>query len=402
MFSFQCMSRERTVRGIFSDDGKTVVYPTEQKLEIRPLTEEEIEENRDYSIIRIESDEEYSLDAYLTRQLHEHVYRVYPITGEKVELFTAWEDRGNQPGSIIFLDNDMAIYVDEGADRGQTIYYTDLEGKNRRLWTEEPIGGVSYSMSLSPDRTKVAFHNTGGSEAFCPRGAHYAINIVNADGSGHKMLYALPGHLMFGPVWTPDSKYVVFQDCYADKDPGHYFSDIVIANVETGEVRYLTEGQASYFGTSYGRPDRIPRGGGSNRPYVLDDGRIIFTRRSPNAHPDCRYDAAQGNHREDVYAPENARGGANLVIYDPKSGESRDITQLEEGKWDFRATKTGDPEVIAYVTARCGDVPEIHLIRLDGTEDRMITRGFEDEGADYPSYSNVSEAVFLALSANGK
>ncbi|MBQ7982052.1 MAG: hypothetical protein IJ302_00670 [Clostridia bacterium] len=105
---------------------------------------------------------------------------------------------------------------------------------------------------------------------------------------------------------------------------------------------------------------------------ILPDGRIIYTRRSENAHPDVRFCEALDDHKQDVYAPENARGGANLVIYDPATGERRDITKPEEGKWDFRPGKTGNSDEIVYVTARLADVPEIHICRLDGSDDRKI------------------------------
>ena len=53
---------------------------------------------------------------------------------------------------------------------------------------------------------------------------------------------------MFGTAWMADGKGLLFQDCWADLDPGHLFSDIAIASADgsdQGQARYLTQGQES-------------------------------------------------------------------------------------------------------------------------------------------------------------
>jgi len=226
---------------------------------------------------------------------------------------------------------------------------------------------------------------TGGDKEFCPKGCHYAINVIDVDGKNRRLVYAKPGHLMFGTRWTYDGKYIVFNDCYSENDPAHFFADICLASPDGHTIRYLTENQRSYFGTAYGTKEDY-KGRGSNYPIPMPNGMVMYTYRTQGAHPDTEYRAERGNHREAVFAPENARGGAYLVMHDLETDERIQVTPYEEGKWDFRPVITPDGQHVIYTTVRTASKAEIHICNLDGTQDRLITRGHNDSGADHVGY----------------
>ncbi len=339
----------------------------------------------------------YDLDEYLEGRMKQRFYRFDPESGEKKELFTAWPDHG-QIGNIFILDGDTLLLSD-GVMGGQLLWITDLDGRDRHpLWTKPE--GYAYGMSLSPDRQVLAFHLTGAGNEYNHPGCHYSICTVSLKTGERRLIYEKPGHLMFGTAWTEDGKRLLFQDCFADRDPGHLFSDIALAAADGsggGQAQYLTEGQACYFATSFGTPEY--RSGGSNYPIPLPDGRILFTLRSPGAHPDCRYDASKGNHRELVYCPENARGGAHFVLCDPQTGGRTDLTPPEEGRWDFRPCPSPDGTRIVYTSARPGCRSEIRICNLDGSDDRFLTDGHNGVGADHPRFHDEKRAALAEAAA---
>ena len=380
MYTFASMDR---IPGTFDDHGGNVRFnerstPAEASIcGVFP--------NGDLMVYTIES---YDLDVYINGGLKQRYFRFDWKSGMKQELFTAWPDH-RQLGNIFILGDDRIFAAEGAAGDGQLLWITDPDGKNRSpLWDEQ--AGYAYGMSISADKKTLAYHLTGAGNEYNHPGCHYSINTVSLVDGTRKLVYEKPGHLMFGTSWTSDGR-LLFQDCHADDDPGHLFSDIVIASADGTGVEYLTEGQSSYFGTAFGRPDF--RSGGSNYPTPLPDGRVIFTVRSLGSHPDSDFDASRGNHHENGYAPENAAGGAWLVICDPDTGERHDITLFEESRWDFRAALSPDGKHIVYTSARNGRASEIRMCALDGGGDKHITCGHEDTGADHAHHAAFSEEI---------
>ena len=384
MYTFASMDR---ISGVFDDSGENVRFAEREKPAEASICG--VFPNGDLMVYVIES---YDLDVYLTGGLKQHYWRFDCKTGKKRELFTSWPDH-RQIGNVFILGDDRIFAAEGSAKEGQLLYITDQDGGRRTPLWDVPAG-YAYGMALSPDKKTLAYHLTGAANEYNHPGCHYSINTVSLDSGERKLVYEKPGHLMFGTAWTADGR-LLFQDCYADEDPGHLFSDIVTASPDGTDVRYLTFGQSSYFGTAFGRPDY--RSGGSNYPIPLPDGRVIFTVRSPGSHPDNDFDSSRGDHHENGYAPENAAGGAWLAVCDPETGETRDITHYEEYRWDFRASLSADGKSIVYTSARNGLASEIRMCGTDGTNDRHVTYGHADTGADHAHRVCWDEAAARAF-----
>ena len=120
----------------------------------------------------------------------------------------------------------------------------------------------------------------------------------------------------------------------------------------------VTSGQSHWFGTSYGADGY--RGGGSNMTtWIPGRDRITWTRLLPDSHADARFDASLPDHEELVYAPELARGGTQLCALDPDSGDVEEITDAEEGRWDYHASWSAAGDAVVFSRARVTEPPEL-------------------------------------------
>ncbi len=301
-------------------------------------------------------------------------------TGETQDLFTAWKD--HKQLAALELDKDRFLVTETTENANNAMWLCNADGSEHKLlWND----GFTYGMSLSPDKKKLAFHLTNVDNEFCPAGCAYAVNVYDIATGERRLIHAKVGHLMFGPEWSSDGKYLLFQDCYCDKDPAHYFSDVVIAASDGSEVRYLTENQSHYFGTAFGPADS--RWGGSNCPVFLSDHEVVYTLCAEGSHPDARYCPELGNHRENAYAPEMARGGAHLVIHDFVTGKVTPLTPFKEGAWDFRVLVMPDREHIVYTHAVNGEYSSLWMVNRDGTNNHLVTYGKDGVNADYATYN---------------
>ena len=133
--------------------------------------------------------------------------------------------------------------------------------------------GLPYGMSLSPDGTRVAFHLAS------PRG--YQIWTSDTRGRDRVLVAADPELLFFGPTWSPDGRWLAYQACRFRTDPGHDWSDVCVGRPDGTGHRLLTQGEAMWFGATYGNPAN--RGGGYNVPTWTRDGRIVRLAHQPFA-----------------------------------------------------------------------------------------------------------------------
>ncbi|MBL9139717.1 MAG: PD40 domain-containing protein [Verrucomicrobiales bacterium] len=253
----------------------------------------------------------------------------------------------------------------------------NLDGTDAREFTGIDEG-LPYGLSLSPDGQRVAFHLAS------PAG--YQIWTSDTLGGNRVRVAAQPGHLYFGPSWSPDGQWLVYQDCHAPSDPGHDWSDVCVGRPDGSEHHVITQGQAMWFAATYGRPGN--RGGGSNVPAWTSEGKVLFPRRSPGARVPWEYQAQRPDtdHYNREFRPETAVGGTSLYQLDPHHGTAEALTPAVAGSWDFRGTPSPSGRLVAFCRATTGEVPGLWLMNRDGTFPRLLTRGPTDQGVDHPRW----------------
>ena len=275
------------------------------------------------------------------------------------------------------LVSDQRILVQVVRDEGGNIVSMNLDGTDARDFTK--VGeGLPYGLSLSPDGRRVAYHLAS------PQG--YQIWTSNVDGSARALVKSHPDFLFFGPSWSPDGEWLLFQACEFRKDPGHDWSDVWIARPDGKDARALTQGQSMWFGATYGNLDN--RGGGSNVPAWTRDGRILFPRRLPGARVPWEYQASRPDvdHFNREFKPEQARGGVEICRLDPQTGNLERLTASSTPSWDFRASESPDGRSIVFCRAETAGVPSVWVMSADGSRQVPLTQGVEGKGADHPRW----------------
>ncbi len=275
------------------------------------------------------------------------------------------------------LVSDERLLVQVVRDQGGQIYSMNLDGSDAREFTR--LGeGLPYGLSLRPDGRRVAYHLAS------PQG--YQIWTSNAEGAERQLVAAHPEHLYFGPNWSPDGQWLLFQDCLFKTDPGHDWCDLCLTRADGTGLRVLTEGQAMWFAATYGPAQN--HGGGSNLASWTHDGGILFPRRLPGAKVPWKFQPQRPDtdHFNRDFKPEQSRGGVEICRLDPGNQAVTALTEGTPGMWDFRASESPDGRRVAFCRARTGDVPGIWVMDTDGRNPRLLTSGFEGQGADHPRW----------------
>lgn len=280
--------------------------------------------------------------------------------------------------------SDERLLVQVVRDSGGQIFSMNLDGSDAREFTR--LGeGLPYGLSLHPDGKRVAYHLAS------PQG--YQIWTSDVSGADRVLVAAHPDHLYFGPTWSPDGSWLLFQACRFKTDPGHDWSDVCVARPDGSEFRLLTEGQAMWFGATYGNPEN--RGGGSNVAMWTQDGQILFPCRLPNSKVAWEFQPQRPDtdHFNRDYKPELARGGTRICRLDPDTGSKAFLTNGEPAVWDLRASASPSGRQIAFCRAETGGVPGLYVMGADGRSPYLLTTGWEGRGADHPRWlpSRVSE-----------
>lgn len=262
-------------------------------------------------------------------------------------------------------------------DKVAQSFNINLDGSDPVAFTQ-PGEGMPYGLSLSPDGKRVAYHLAG------PKG--YEIRTSNVDGSNKTLVAQGGGHLYFAPQWSPDGEWLIFQDCHSGKDPGHDWSDMVLSRPDGSDQRLLTKGQSLWFAATYGSPEH--HSGGSNVPIWSKDGSILFCRRLPGSKTPWEYQAKRvdTDHFNRDFKPDLAKGGTEICRMDPKTGEVDRITQSDPPVWDFRQAESSDGTHILFCRAETGETPGLWIVDADGTNERLLTKGVDELGADHPRW----------------
>ena len=278
------------------------------------------------------------------------------------------------------LPGEERVLATWNVDGRMRILTADLDGSHQSAIDSQ--AGYAYGTSLSPDGTRAAYHITN-----VPGRNAYEIYIVDLQTRERLPLASHPDYLHFGPEWSPDGRWILYQRCAHKQDPGHERSDICISRSDGSEHRVLTHGQSHWFATSYGSPKT--RGGGSNIPRWSPDGRAVtYTRLLPGARTAWQYrpDRPNRDHFNRDYRPKEARGGTDICLIDPETGLITTITHGRPLIWNWRTEWSHDSTQISFSRAAVGHPSEVWTMGSDGGDERFLTRGLDELGADFARF----------------
>ena len=293
-------------------------------------------------------------------------------------------------GVIGLLPGGERFLVMENTDNVARLYATDLDGRKHDEYYTSP--GYAYCCTLSPDGRKVAFHITGGPFPV------YAICVVTLANKACTVIANDPAWLYFGPTWSPDGQWVLYQRCAHREDPGHDRSDLCLTRADGSEHRLLTKGQSHWFAAAMGTPEL--KGSGSNLPACSPDGRhIACTLLLPDSRTAWPYRVGQPDldHFNRDYRPELARGGTRVCLIDPKTAEIAAITHDDPPTWYVRPAWSPDSKRLAVGRADVGRQPELWVINADVAHSHPLTRGIDGLGADHCRWVRLTAEAATAL-----
>lgn len=307
---------------------------------------------------------------------HLWLYNFADRTVREIKVPSLMRLIGTIPGQDRFLIHGNVNHVTR-------LFTCDFDGGN----TDEIYSGAgfAYGTSISTNGKKAAFHITG-----TPGRPGYEIYVIDLATKERTLIASDPELLQFGPFWSPDGNWLVYQRCLYKQDPGHERSDVVVSRPDGSEHRVLTTGQSHWFATSYGTPKR--RGSGSNMPIWSPDGRVTCAMLLPESRTAWQWGTGRPDtdHFNRNYHPEQARGGTQICLIDIDKGKITAITHDDPPTWNFRLCWSPDGSRLAFVRADVGKMSELWVMDADGGNRRMLTRGINGEGVDHPRWARVA------------
>ena len=123
-------------------------------------------------------------------------------------------------------------------------------------------------------------------------------------------------------------------------------------------------------------------------PAWTRDGQILFSRRLPDAQSPWQYQANRPDtdHFNRDWKPELAKGGTEICRLDPSDGSVRTLTRNDPPVWDFRASESPNGKRVAFCRCAMGETPALWVMNAMGGEEKMLTRGLKESGADQPRW----------------
>jgi TolB protein len=290
---------------------------------------------------------------------------------------------------VALLPGERRFLVCGAIDNETQLFTANLDGTEPDWIYRGP--GYAYGATLSPDGGRVAYHVTN-----VPGRNGYEIYVVDIKTRKRILVASDPEYLNFGPQWSPDGEWILYQRCAHKTDPGHERSDLCVSRADGSEQRVLNAGRSHWFATSYGSPET--RGGGSNLPMWSPDGRVVtYTRCRPGSRTAWEFqaDRPDADHFNRDYRPDLARGGTEICLINPKTGEVKAITHDDPPIWNWRTVWSPDSKRIVFARAAVGRPAELWIMDADGRNQRFLTRGADNKGADFPHWVRLSSGALV-------
>ena len=304
-----------------------------------------------------------------------HLWTFDLVSGDLVEI--AKRDRLAVFYTPQLLLQEGRILVQVVRGKVGQVYNMNLDGSDARPFTKEGEG-LPYGFSASPDGRRIAFHLAS------PRG--YEIWTSDPWGQNRILVAGDPGHLYFGPQWSPDGEWLAYADCLPAGDPGHDWCDVRVGRADGRETRALTSGQAMWFAATYGNTRH--HGGGSNVVAWTREGRLLIPRRIPGSRVPWRFqpNRPDTDHFNRDFQPEAARGGTWIDCINPGTGRSEAITKPTEKQWDFRCSESEDGRWVTFCRASDNGLPSLWVQPTSGASAQEIVSDPEGTGIDHPRW----------------
>ena len=280
------------------------------------------------------------------------------------------------------LPGEKRLLANPIIDGIQQVWSMNIDGSDSHQVTSAQ-DGFTYCVTHAPDFSRLAFHAT-----MIPGQSGYRVFTADIDGGHRTEIAGHADHLYFGPAWSPDGSWLIYQDCHHQTDPGHDWADLCLGRPDGTEHHIITSSQSHWFGTSYGAPDS--RGGGSNMSSWSPNGEFVTYTRS---QPDSRTAWPYQSHRPDEdhfnrdYHPDQAQGGSQICLLSPFTGDITELTTSEDRVWDFRTSWSSDGKWIAFCRAPVGEPTGLWVMDANGGNAHMLTGGYDGKGADHPIWA---------------
>lgn len=285
---------------------------------------------------------------------------IYDLFSKELTEIAQKDRLSAQVRSQALLPGDQRIIMSAIIGGEERLFMMDLDGGNRQEITEAG-GGFHYAVALNSDQTRLACHVTGGKLDFYNPGV-YSINVIDLVNRHRVLVAGKPNHLYFGPRWSPDDRQLVYMDCQLDLDPEHFRSGLCIGQADGSGQRVVTPPQGHWFGTPYG----------SNIPEWTPDGETVtYTRLLPKSERDMSH------------------GGSQICLINVQTDEITELTSAEEGRWDFRTFYSPDGKTLLFTRVQTGGLRELWAMDPDGSNQRRLTKGYQEKGADFSRWLRV-------------
>jgi Tol biopolymer transport system component len=304
--------------------------------------------------------------------------------------------------------------------------------RSTRSFVRPIVAGVAITLAL----VAAWFVGNALSDALEPA-PHDALYVVNADGSGQKLLHDEPAFDLWGPTWSPDGKQIAVSFVARSGDKGELYlldsqgqnptalthngrnnfnpawshdgkqiaffsqqggdvetAEFYVINADGTNERRLTQNQAQEYGAAWSLDDRqIAFGSKADGDWQIE----VMNADGTNPHPL----AIRANGSAPTWSPDGQwlsitserDGNADIYVLAADGRDQRNVTN--DPSIDSNSTWSPDGRQLAFWSDRTG-TPNIFVMKRDGSQPINLTNNL-DLFAENPSWSlDGKQIVFHA------